>query len=80
MSPGERPTRPSKADWYRFDDGTQEIVFAVEDGSVLSVREYQDFDTFYESVAPATYLGEHDHVEELPEVSAFESDDSSSDA
>lgn len=63
---------PSKADWYRYDDGTEEIVFAVEDGAVLTVREYGSVAAFEAAVADAASLGTHEGVEDLPGVEAFE--------
>lgn len=71
MSPPEEPGTPAKADWYRFDDGTTEIVFAVEDGTVLTVREYSSLAAFEDAVADGTYLGQHEDVGDLPDVDAF---------
>jgi hypothetical protein len=75
MAPPEEPAPVAKADWYRFDDGTEEVVFAVEGESVLTVREYDDVAAFESAVASATYLGQHDDVGDLPDVEAFEADE-----
>ena len=66
------PNRPRKADHYRHEDGTTEVVFAVEDGRVLSIREYSNTETFRRAVADAEFVGEHEGVAELPGVEAFE--------
>lgn len=67
----EKNDRPTKADQYRFADGTTEVVFAIEDGRVLSFREYPDVETFEEAVESAQFEGVHRGVEELPDASAF---------
>jgi hypothetical protein len=66
------PSEPRKADHYRHRDGTDEIVFAVEGGHVLSVREYGSVDDFERAVADAKYVGSHEGVADLPGVEAFE--------
>jgi hypothetical protein len=64
--------KPRKADHYRHDDGTDEIVFAVEEGRVLAVREYRSVEAFEAAVADAEYVGSHDGIADLPGVEAFE--------
>ena len=63
---------PQKADHYRHRDGTDEIVFAVEEGHVLSVREYGSVNDFERTVADAKRVGTHEGVADLPGVEAFE--------
>ena len=65
---------PEKADLYRHPDGTTEIVFAVEDGTVLTFREYRDEESFRRATADATYEGTHEGVANLPGVEAFRDD------
>lgn len=60
-----RPDEPTKADTYRHGDAL-EVVFAVEDGRVLTVREYPTVETFEDAVAGATYTGTHDDVASIP--------------
>ena len=62
---------PKKADHYRYDDGTDEIVFAVEEGRVLTISEYPDVDAFERAVADAEYVGTHEGVAGMPGVEAF---------
>ena len=62
---------PVKADQYRHPDGTTEIVFAVEDETVLTFREYRDVETFRRAVARARYEGTHEGVAELPDAEEF---------
>lgn len=57
---------------YRHEDGSAEIVFAVEDGRVLTVREYPDEKTFEAAVETATYVGHHEGVAEVPDIEAFQ--------
>ena len=66
------PSDPRKADHYRHRNGTDEIVFAVEEGHVLSVREYASIDEFERAVADADRVGTHEGVADLPGVAAFE--------
>jgi hypothetical protein len=66
---------PQKADQYRHRDGTDEIVFAVEDGHVLVIREYQSVEEFQNAVVDAEYVGTHDGVADLPGVEAFAEED-----
>lgn len=71
----EEPADPaSEAAEYEYDDGTVEIVFAVGEGRVLTVREYPDEATFERTIGPAAYRGEHPGVADLPGVEAFEDD------
>lgn len=66
-----------KAAEYRHDDGSVEIVFAVDDGRVLTVREYPDEATFDGATASAAYVGQHEGVSDLPGVEAFRDADES---
>lgn len=61
-----------KAAEYQHDDGSVEIVFAVDDGRVLTLREYPDEATFDAAKESATYVGQHEGVEDLPGVEAFQ--------
>jgi hypothetical protein len=62
----DEPADPAtKAAEYKHGDGSIETVFAVDDGRVLTVREYPDVATFTDSVRTATYLGQHEGVAEL---------------
>ncbi|NHN59401.1 MULTISPECIES: hypothetical protein [Halorussus] len=63
---------PQKGDQYRHDDGTDEIVFAVEDGHVLAIREYRSVEEFERAVDDAEYVGVHEGVADLPGAEAFE--------
>lgn len=69
MEGSEEPV--TEAAEYRHDDGSTEVVFAVEDGRVLTLREYPDEAAFSDAVESATYVGQHDGVAELPDVEAF---------
>lgn len=66
-----------KAAEYRHDDGSVEIVFAVDDGRILTVREYPDKATFDEVTGSAAYVGQHEGVTDLPDVEAFREADES---
>lgn len=68
MADGDTPP-VATANEYRHEDGTTEVVYVVEDGRVLTIREYPDTEAFERSVADAAYLGEHRGVAELPGVS-----------
>jgi hypothetical protein len=57
---------------YEHDDGTVEVVFATEDGRVLTVREYPTADACLRVLADADYRGTNEQVLELPDVEAFE--------
>lgn len=63
---------PRKGDRYRHPDGTVEVVFAVEDGRVLTFREYGDGVAFADAVEEATYVGIDEAVEGLPDAAAVE--------
>lgn len=56
-----------EADAYRHPDGTTEVVFALEEGRVLTVREYPDAERFESAVDGATYQGRHEGVASLIE-------------
>ncbi|MFC7079757.1 hypothetical protein [Halorussus caseinilyticus] len=51
---------PEKADHYRHGGGTDEIVFAVEDGRVLAIREYPTVAAFERAVGDAEFVGVHE--------------------
>lgn len=71
----EEPAEPAtEAAEYRHDDGTAEIVFATDEGRVLTVREYPDEATFERAVESAAYHGEHPGIADLPGIEAFEDD------
>jgi hypothetical protein len=65
---------PQRADHYRHRDGTDEIVFAVEEGHVLAVREYRSVEDFERAVAAAEFVGTHEGVANLPGADAFADD------
>jgi hypothetical protein len=69
----DEPTVPSKSDWYRHD-AVDEIVFAVDEGHVLTVREYPSFERFRDEIREATYIGTHADVDDIPDVNEFKSD------
>ncbi|EJN57866.1 hypothetical protein [Halogranum rubrum] len=68
----ENTPNPEKADQYRFVDGTTEVVFAVEEGRVLTFREYPDVDTFRQAMEVGEYEGVNLGVKELPGLEAFQ--------
>ena len=72
--PPNDSTDPSKADQYEHLDGVTEVVVAVEDGRVLTVKEYPTVEKFETAVGPATYAGRHEGVAALPGVEAFRED------
>lgn len=72
MSPDD--SSPQKADQYEHPDGTLEIVFAVEGGNVLTIREYQSVSQFERSIDDATYLGTHEGVLDIPDADYFRAD------
>ncbi|GAA0534797.1 hypothetical protein ABNG02_08565 [Halorubrum ejinorense] len=74
---GEPADSARKAAEYRHDDGSVEIVFAVDDGRVLTVREYPDEETFETVTESAAYVGQHEGVSDLPGVEAFQETDDS---
>lgn len=57
---------------YEHADGTVEVVFATEDGRVLTVREYPTAEACLRTLADADYRGTNERVLELPDVEAFE--------
>jgi hypothetical protein len=63
---------PTKGDQYEHPDGTVEIAFAVEDGRVLTIREYADVDSFTDAVEDAASTGTHGGVADLPDPEFFE--------
>ena len=69
------PSDPQKANHYRHRDGTDEIVFAAEEGHVLTIREYRSVEDFERAVADAEFVGTHEGVADLPGVEAFEGDE-----
>lgn len=72
----DRPADPAtKAAKYQHDDGSVEIVFATEEGRVLTVREYPDDESFEAVIDSATYEGQHAGVAELSPVEEFVSRD-----
>lgn len=68
----ENTPNPEKADQYRFIDGTTEVVFAVEEGRVLTFREYPDVATFTRAMEAGEYDGVNQGVKELPGIEAFQ--------
>jgi hypothetical protein len=75
MAEDSSPPDVEKADQYRHDDGSVEIVFAVEEGRVLSVREYPSEQRFADAVSDAEYAGTHEEMLQLPPVEAFQDDE-----
>jgi hypothetical protein len=72
----DRPADPAtKAAKYQYDDGSVEIVFATEEGRVLTVREYPGEESFEAAIDSATYQGRHAGVAELSPVEEFISGD-----
>lgn len=65
MGSDESPSGIEKGDHYQHADGTTELVYAVEDGTVLTVREYPDADNFKRAVGQADYVGVHFGVASL---------------
>lgn len=62
---------PEKADQYQFLDSITEVVFAVEDGRVLTFREYPNIEAFHRAVETGEYQGVNQGVKELPGIDAF---------
>lgn len=60
-----------KADEYHHPDGTVEVVFAIEDEGILTVREYGSVEAFAAATDDAEYAGRNEAVAELPGVDAF---------
>ncbi|MFC7157895.1 hypothetical protein ACFQPA_21405 [Halomarina halobia] len=71
------PEDPRRADHYRHPDCV-EIVYLVEDGHVLTLREYDSVEAFERTVADARYLGLHEGVEALPDPATFADEDDTS--
>lgn len=65
MGSDESPSGTEKGDHYQHADGTIELVYAVEDGTVLTLREYPDADHFKRAVDEADYVGVHFGVASL---------------
>jgi hypothetical protein len=63
---------PADGECYRHTDGTLEVVFAVVDDQVLTVREYADVNHFEAGVSEATHTGVHSGVESLSVPAEFE--------
>lgn len=59
MGSDESPSGIEKGDHYQHADGTTELVYAVEDRSVLTIREYPDAADFKRAVDEADYVGVH---------------------
>lgn len=71
MSRDSDPESPAKGDEYALPDGPTEIVFLIEDGHVLTVREYESVDAFEETVSRGRYLGTREDVLSLPDAEEF---------
>ena len=71
MSSDSESDSPAKGDEYALPNGSTEIVFHVEDGHVLTVREYGSVDSFRESVSRGRYLGTREDVLSIPDAEAF---------
>lgn len=65
------PSHLEKGRKYRYENGTVEVVFATEDGHVLTVREYPSTEGFEEAVENASDIGTHQPIADLPGVEAF---------
>lgn len=68
---GNEGQPPEKGQQYRHPDGSLEVIFAVEDGRVLTFREYPDIDSFARETDPAQYAGLDEEVSSMPGVEAF---------
>jgi len=71
MSSDPESDSPAKGDEYALPDGATEIVFHVEDGHVLTVREYGSVDAFEQSVSRGRYLGTREDVLSIPDADEF---------
>lgn len=69
MGSDESPSGIEKGDHYQHADGTTEVVYALEDGTVLTLREYANEHSFKRAVGAADYIGVHFGVASLPDVS-----------
>ena len=73
-------TQPTEGQQYRHPDGTVEVVFALEGGRVLTLREYPTRDRFERAVDAATDTGIKEHVATLPDVDEFADDGGTGDS
>ena len=71
MSSDPESDAPAKGDEYALPDGSTEVVFHVEDGHVLTVREYASVDAFERSVSRGRYMGTREDVLSLPDADEF---------
>lgn len=62
---------PAQGDEYHHADGTVEIVFAVEAGRVLTVKEYPNTDSFVGGTSNAKYKGLNQDIIDLPPAETF---------
>lgn len=67
----DKDNQPKKADQYQFLDSITEVVFAVEDGRVITFREYPNVEAFERTVEAGEYVGVNQGVKELPGLDAF---------
>jgi hypothetical protein len=63
--------RTEKGSQYIYEDGTVEVVFAVEGARVLTVREYPTRRLFESAISEAADADIHEEVADLPDVSEF---------
>ncbi|MFC6784605.1 hypothetical protein [Halobaculum halobium] len=68
MSDSEEPVA---GDSYDHPDGKSEVVYLVEDGRVLTFREYPSVEAFEATVDGAAYRGIDEAVAGLPGREAF---------
>lgn len=78
MNTDPDPESPTKGDEYALPNGSTEIVFLVEDGHVLTVREYESIDAFEEIASRGRYMGTREDVLSLPGPEEFADSDSDS--
>lgn len=71
MSSDPESEAPAKGDEYALPNGSTEIVFHVEGGHVLTVREYESVDAFEQSVSRGRYLGTREDVLSIPDADEF---------
>ncbi|WP_435064323.1 hypothetical protein [Halobaculum sp. EA56] len=62
---------PVGGDSYRHPDGSAEVVYLVEDGRVVTFREYPSLSAFESAVDDAAYRGIDEDVADLPGREAF---------
>lgn len=62
----EEDHTPSKGDEYIHPSGVHEVVYAVVDGRILTVREYGDSAMFRMHNSEANYQGKNKMAIELP--------------